>query len=109
MKELLASFGIADREGSLWLIFGLIGQSFFFARWFVQWIQSERKGRSEVSAVFWHLSLVGALMVLVYAIRQREPVLVLGELVSVVVFSRNIVLMRRSARLAAAAGATPAT
>ena len=98
MKDLLTSFGVMDRADSIWLLFGLVGQCFFFARWLVQWIRSELRGRSEVGAIFWYLSLVGALMVLTYGVRQREPVLVIGELVSALVFSRNIVLMRRSAR-----------
>ena len=80
-------------------MFGLVGQACFFSRFLVQWIVSEKKGRSVVPTVFWYLSLVGGLMVLVYAIWRRDPVFTLGQSVGIFVYSRNLVLIykRRSA------------
>lgn len=82
-------------EPPLWLAFGLLGQAAFFSRFLVQWIASERAGESFVPISFWYLSLVGSLILLVYAIHRREPVFALGYLPNFVVYTRNLVLLRR--------------
>jgi lipid-A-disaccharide synthase-like uncharacterized protein len=79
-----------------WLVFGLAGQAAFFSRFLVQWVASERARRSYIPMSFWYLSLVGSLILLVYAIHRREPVFLLGYLPNAVVYVRNIVLIRRS-------------
>jgi hypothetical protein len=45
-----------------WLGFGLVAQLFFTARFLVQWISSERAGRSVVPMAFWIFSMGGGLM-----------------------------------------------
>ena len=64
-------------------------------------------GMSFLDVMFCGFGSVILLVMLMHGetVRQREPVLVIGEVVSVFVFSRNIALMRRSAQRAAA-GAT---
>ena len=73
-----------------WLAFGLGGQAAFFSRFMVQWIASERAGRSYVPMAFWYLSLLGSVILLVYAIHRAEPVFLLGYLPNSVVYVRNI-------------------
>jgi len=58
-----------------WLAFGLLGQLAFFSRFLVQWVASERAGVSYVPVAFWYLSLVGSLILLVYAVHRREMVI----------------------------------
>ena len=82
-------------DSGYWLAFGLAGQAAFFSRFLVQWIASERAGRSVVPKVFWVLSLVGAVMLLTYAVHREEPVFVLGQSVGAFVYIRNLVLVRR--------------
>jgi lipid-A-disaccharide synthase-like uncharacterized protein len=79
-----------------WLITGLVGQGAFFARFLVQWVASERAGRSYIPMSFWYLSLVGSLILLVYAIHRGEPVFLLGQLPNAFVYVRNIMLIKRS-------------
>jgi lipid-A-disaccharide synthase-like uncharacterized protein len=79
-----------------WLAFGLLGQAAFFSRFLVQWVASERSGRSYVPLAFWYLSLLGSLILLIYAIHRAEPVFLLGYLPNSVVYIRNLVLIRRS-------------
>lgn len=81
---------------TLWLIIGFTGQALFFSRFLVQWIHSERLGRSEVPAVFWYLSLGGGLLLLTYAISIRDPVFILGQSVGAFVYVRNLMLLHRS-------------
>jgi lipid-A-disaccharide synthase-like uncharacterized protein len=82
-------------DAPLWLAFGLIGQAAFFSRFLVQWLASERAGESYVPLSFWYLSLLGSLVLLVYAIHRQEPVFALGYLPNSFVYLRNLVLVRR--------------
>lgn len=77
---------------------GLIGQTCFFSRFLVQWVVSEREKRSTIPEMFWYLSIVGAALVLVYAIWRRDPVITLGQTVGVFVYARNLVLIHRARR-----------
>jgi lipid-A-disaccharide synthase-like uncharacterized protein len=83
-------------DSPLWLAIGLAGNAAFFARFLVQWIASERAGRSYVPAVFWYLSIAGSLTLLAYAIHRRDPVFTLAFLPNCVVYVRNLVLLRRT-------------
>lgn len=80
---------------TLWLAIGLAGQAAFGARFLVQWIASERRGRSVIPMAFWWLSVCGGVVLLSYAIHRRDPVFILGQSFGLVVYLRNIVLIRR--------------
>lgn len=79
-------------------IVGLIGQACFFSRFLVQWIVSERQGKSTVPVLFWYLSIVGGSLVLVYAVWLKEPVFTLGQSVGLIVYVRNLWLIRKEKR-----------
>lgn len=79
----------------VWLAIGLAGQIAFGARFLVQWVASERRGRSVIPMAFWWLSLGGGVILLSYAIHRRDPVFILGQSFGLVVYARNIVLIRR--------------
>ena len=49
---------------NLWTAIGLFGQAFFFARFFVQWIASERRKVSVIPTAFWFFSLAGSVVLL---------------------------------------------
>ncbi len=74
---------------------GMAGQILFFSRFLVQWIASEKKGKSTIPLSFWYLSIGGGLLLLVYAIWRKDPVITLGQLVGVFVYVRNLMLIHR--------------
>jgi lipid-A-disaccharide synthase-like uncharacterized protein len=76
-----------------WLAFGLVAQLFFTARFLVQWISSERAGKSVVPMAFWFFSMGGGLMTLVYGVVKREPVIILGQSLATIIYIRNIMLI----------------
>ncbi len=78
-----------------WFALGMLGQAAFFSRFLVQWVASERAGRSYIPRVFWWLSLAGSMLLLAYAIHRKDPVFVLGQAFGWVVYARNLVLLRR--------------
>ena len=81
-----------------WLLFGLAAQLVFGARFIVQWIVSERAGKSVMPFAFWVLSVGGGLMTLLYGIVKREPVIIFGQGVATLIYVRNIVLIYRERR-----------
>lgn len=80
---------------ALWLGVGFLGQAVFSGRFVVQWIASERAGRSIVPLPFWILSILGALLLLVYAVHLRDPVFILGQSLGLVIYFRNLHLIRK--------------
>jgi lipid-A-disaccharide synthase-like uncharacterized protein len=91
-----------DANFNLWTLIGLFGQTLFMMRFIVQWIASERAKKSVMPNIFWYFSLGGGLIVLAYAIHQREPVFVLGQLPGVIVYSRNLWLIHKHRKMGAA-------
>ena len=91
----------------LWALFGTAFQAVFMARFLVQWVASERCGKSVIPISFWYLSLVGSGGVLVYAIGRGDVVIILGQCFGTIVYVRNLILIYRERRLARL-GSTPA-
>ena len=87
----------------LWLVFGVVAQLMFAARFIVQWIASERAGRSVMPLAFWFLSMAGGLMTLAYGLVRREPIIILGQSLSTIIYLRNLTLIFRERRELAAA------
>ncbi|RAV29787.1 lipid-A-disaccharide synthase N-terminal domain-containing protein [Sinomicrobium soli] len=80
----------------LWLlILGSAAQLIFTFRFVYQWIYSERKKESLLPAGFWILSLTGALLILVYAVLRKDPVLMTGHLFGCVIYMRNLMILRK--------------
>jgi lipid-A-disaccharide synthase-like uncharacterized protein len=97
MMQTLMGFFHADTPFELaWVAFGLAGQLLFTARFLVQWIASERARRSVVPVAFWYFSMGGGLMLLTYAIYRADPVFILGQLMGVVIYARNLWLIRNA-------------
>jgi lipid-A-disaccharide synthase-like uncharacterized protein len=76
-------------------VIGFVAQFMFFGRFLVQWIASERCGRTVIPVSFWYLSLVGSLGLLFYAIVKADPVFILGQSMGCVVYVRNLMLTYR--------------
>jgi len=78
-----------------WLILGFLAQFFFFLRFFVQWIISEKKKKSVVPLAFWYLSLLGGSLLLIYSLHRKDPVFILGQAMGIVIYTRNLILIKR--------------
>ncbi len=78
-----------------WLAVGFLGQAMFTCRFVVQWIASERRKASVVPILFWWFSLAGGALLLGYAIQRRDPVFILGQATGIIVYLRNLMLIRR--------------
>ena len=76
-----------------WLVFGVGAQVLFTARMLVQWLASEKAGRSVVPVAFWWLSITGGMMTLIYGIVRHDAVIILGQITSVFIYVRNLMLI----------------
>ena len=84
-----------------WVIFGFIGQICFTMRFLVQWIASEKSKKSVIPIAFWYFSLCGGVILLIYACYRRDPVFIAGQAFGAIVYTRNLILLKRNARMAA--------
>jgi lipid-A-disaccharide synthase-like uncharacterized protein len=87
----------------LGILIGYVAQAMFAMRFVVQWIASERAGRSVVPTAFWVFSIGGGLMLLGYAIWRRDPVFIIGQAFGVFVYLRNLQFVIRGGGQGAAA------
>jgi lipid-A-disaccharide synthase-like uncharacterized protein len=80
-------------KADFWLVFGLLAQLLFTARFVVQWLVSEKLGKSVVPLAFWFLSMGGGIMLLIYGLVRREPIIILGQGLAVFIYIRNLMLI----------------
>lgn len=81
----------------LWLlVFGSMGQVIFTLRFVYQWAYSFHYKQSLLPNGFWIISLVGSSVIVIYGIIRLDPVLVLGQSVGFVAYTRNLIIGRRN-------------
>jgi lipid-A-disaccharide synthase-like uncharacterized protein len=78
-----------------WVVLGFVAQGLFTMRFAVQWIASERVGRSVVPMAFWWFSISGGLLLLIYSLYRRDPVFIFGQAFGVFIYLRNVILVLR--------------
>jgi lipid-A-disaccharide synthase-like uncharacterized protein len=75
---------------ALWIIFGFFAQFVFFVRFIVQWIASEKAGRSIVPNSFWYISIAGTLFIMVYSVHIGDIVFTTASALSLIIYARNL-------------------
>ncbi len=79
-----------------WHILGFVAYALFSSRFWIQWWCAEKAYISQFPLSFWWLSLSGALLSIAYFLRIHDSVNLLGPLLGVVPYLRNLMLMRRT-------------
>lgn len=74
---------------------GFGGQGLFGVRILVQWFYSEREGRPVSPVLYWQVSLIASFIVLVYGVLRKDPIIILGQLISYYIYVRNLQLKGR--------------
>jgi lipid-A-disaccharide synthase-like uncharacterized protein len=101
MMDSLFAFFHVDHWGEFWwVVVGLAGQMMFSARFIIQWLTSERAQRSVIPTAFWWFSLAGGVILFAYAVHRRDPVFILGQSTGLLIYSRNLWLIRAEKRAA---------
>src|ERR1043165_5883685 len=78
-----------------WVALGFVAQALFATRFLVQWIASERAGRSVIPVTFWVFSIGGGALLLIYALYRRDPVFIAGQGLGLFIYLRNLQFVRR--------------
>lgn len=78
-----------------WVVFGFLAQFVFFLRFAVQWWVSEKEKKSIVPKSFWYLSIVGSVMILIYALKRGDIVFITAQFLALFIYVRNIMLGKR--------------
>lgn len=77
---------------NVWEVLGWVGNGGFFLRFLVQWLASERAGRSVAPPLFWWISIVGTVALGSYAVHEREWLLLVGYAINGLIYARNLSL-----------------
>jgi lipid-A-disaccharide synthase-like uncharacterized protein len=85
-----------------WVALGFLAQALFSARFLMQWIASERAGRSVIPLSFWLFSVGGGALLLVYALYRKDPVFIAGQALGLFIYARNLYFIHRERRRGAA-------
>lgn len=81
--------------GAAWHLIGLSGVVLFSLRFWAQWWTAEHRHSSALEPSFWWISLVGAIMTVLYFWRIRDPVNLIGPVVGMIPYIRNLMLIRK--------------
>lgn len=79
-----------------WKILGYVGILLFGSRWLVQLYASKKAGKPVITRLFWLLSLIGSLLLIVYfTFGKNDSVGILSNLFPAVVSIYNLYLDAR--------------
>ena len=78
-----------------WVALGFLAQALFSMRFLVQWIASERAGRSIIPMAFWLFSIGGGALLFAYSLYRRDPVYIAGQGLGLFIYLRNLYFVLR--------------
>ncbi len=71
---------------------GFISQILFFGRTIIQWFVSEHEGKVLSPTIFWKISLLGSILMLIYGILRDDAAILVGQTLVYFIYVRNIQL-----------------
>lgn len=78
-----------------WHLIGFSGVLLYASRFWLQWYNAERTSKSSLDTPFWWLSLIGASFSLLYFLKIQDIVNLMGPLIGLVPYLRNLILLKR--------------
>lgn len=78
-------------ENTMWMIIGFLGQGLFFMRFVIQWLATEKAGKSVVPVSFWYFSILGSVILFSYSFFWKQDVVIyLGQVLGLMIYCRNL-------------------
>ena len=90
---------LTNHPENIMIIVGFGGQGLFAARFLIQWITSESAKRSVIPIAFWYFSITGGMVLLTYAIWRKDPVIIAGQSVGILIYARNLYFIHKEKKL----------
>jgi lipid-A-disaccharide synthase-like uncharacterized protein len=92
----LAPSLLREETSRVWTAVGWAGQALWSGRVVVQWVVSERQGRSVLPEAFFSLGFLGSVLLTGYALARHDWVNVAAQAFNPFFYGRNWLLARRS-------------
>ena len=74
----------------LWVFaVGGLAQLLFSARMLIQWIKTEKAGKVQSPLIFWQMSIIASLLLMIYGVLRNDAVIIAGQLLAYFVYIRN--------------------
>ena len=83
-----------------WHVLGFAGYLLFSSRFWIQWWFVEKAAKSYLPLSFWWISLIGAIMSNIYFLYIGDIVNLIGPLIGLVPYIRNLMLIYKTKRMA---------
>ncbi len=82
-----------DSSGLLFItLIGISGQLLLNGRYLYQWYFSEKANESILPLGFWVISAAASIMVVIYSVYRKDPVLLVAQGLGLAVYIRNIII-----------------
>lgn len=82
----------------LWHLFGGAGCLLFASRFWIQWVEAERSGKSHLNKNFWTISIAGSSLALIYFFHIGDTVSCLNYSFGLIPYIRNLILFYKQTR-----------
>ena len=87
---------LSQNPETIMIVIGFGGQAIFGARFLIQWITSENAKKSIIPTAFWYLSITGGFVLLTYAIWRKDPVIIAGQSLGILIYARNLYFIQKN-------------
>jgi len=78
---------------------GFLAQALFSARLIVQWIKSEKAGKTLSPVLFWQLSLLASWLLFIYGLLRDDFAIILGQVITYPIYIRNLQIQKHWKKL----------
>ena len=87
---------LSQNPETIMIVIGFGGQALFGARFLIQWIKSENEKKSVIPIAFWYLSITGGFVLLTYAVWRKDPVIIAGQSLGILIYARNLYFIHKN-------------
>lgn len=90
----ISTFFRSESISTKLLVLGIASQIILSLRFVYQWMYSEKNKISFLPLGFWVISCFGSLLIFVYAIYRKDPVLLIAHFFGTILYFRNIIILK---------------